>query len=762
MSRAGEALPSARAALAAAPYRGELAALVVLLLVAVLAGDGLPLGIASIGVVNGFVILLHAIAVILVYRTGRFVNFAQIQIGLVGAALYTSLMQGGLLVRVFDSACGSCIGPDPSQTVQVVNFALAVVLGLAASVLISIICYGLVVQRFARQSPLILTIATVFFAQILMAFQSQIGTWLTTEDQRDLERVNPLAASPPPWTLDIAIDPARIRLDGILTIATGLVAVVAIAAYLRYGSAGIAIRAAADNQPRARTLGINTTGVTARVWVLVGLLSGAAGILTAFSSGASGGAESEVVVLPVRTLVLVLAVAVVARFASLGMAALAAAVLGIVQESAVWSLSSTAPLEAGFVVIVGALLLLQRRRDSRADVVTAAGWQGAREPRPIPRELRGVPVVRGWVRGGGVIVAVVVLGLPWVLSPSDTNVLSVHLAYVLVAVSLLVLTGWAGQVSLGQFGFAAVGAWVTAVLELNLLVALPVAGLAGAAAAVVIGLPALKLRGLNLAIMTLAFAVSVTTVFLSADYLGEHLPQAMPAMSLFGLDLSGQRAMYYVTAVVLAAGLAAVAGLRRSRTGRALIAARDNEATVQSYGINLLRTRLTAFAFSGFLAAAAGAILAYLLGGVTPGAFAPEVSITLFAFAVIGGLGGLLGPVLGMLYLAVLTLFGADQLVQLIGSGLVGLLVLAALPGGIAQALYDARDAMLRRVAARQRIVVPSLFADRDPNAPPDQAPLDERRSRDRFLPTRFEPDGQWALRRYGTNDPASRERIGG
>lgn len=322
--------------------------------------------------------------------------------------------------------------------------------------------------------------------------------------------------------------------------------------------------------------------------------------------------------------------------------------------------------------------------------------------------------------------------------------------------------------SLGQFGFAAIGAWVTAAFELPLIVALPVAGVAGAIAAIAVGLPALKLRGLNLAIMTLAFAVSVTTLFISADYLGESLPEVMPAMSLFGLDLSSQRSMYYVTLVVAFLGIAAVAGLRRSRTGRVLIAARDNEATVQAYGVNLLRTRLTAFAFSGFLAAAAGALLAFLLGGVTPGAFAPATSITLFAFAVIGGLGGLLGPVLGMAYLALLTLFGANELVQLIGSGVVGLLVLAALPGGIAQALYDARDAMLRRVAARHRIVVPSLFADRDPDAPQDQAPLDERRGHGRFLPTRYEPDDQWALQRYGTNDghtndgDQANERIGG
>jgi branched-subunit amino acid ABC-type transport system permease component len=163
-------------------------------------------------------------------------------------------------------------------------------------------------------SPLpaiVMTIAMIFVAQLLMTVQHQVGMWLTTEDQRDLEGINPHAPSPPPWEVNVDLDPARLRLDGILTIVVGLSAVAGIAAYLRFSSTGVAIRAAAENPSRARTLGINTVGVTARIWVLVGLLSGAAGILTAFSQGAAGGTEQNVVVLPVRMLVLILAVAVV-------------------------------------------------------------------------------------------------------------------------------------------------------------------------------------------------------------------------------------------------------------------------------------------------------------------------------------------------------------------------------------------------------------------------------------------------------------------
>lgn len=743
-------------------YRNELLVLVALVIIAFAASDSLPLGIVSFGVISGAGVLLHAIGVILVYRTGRFINFAQIQIGLIGAGLFTGLVQGQLFIRLANPVCGECIGAEPSQAVLGANFVLAAVLGLSASVFVALVCYYLVVQRFANQPRLVLTIATIFVAQALIALQGKMGDWLTTEDQRDIERINPYAPSPPPWKLNISIDPVELHLDAVLTIAVAVLAVAGISAYLRFTSTGTAVRAAADNAPRARTLGINTSGVTARIWLIVGLVSGAAGILTSMGSGSAGSADSDVVVIPVRMLVLVLAVAVVARFASLTMAALAAVVFGVLQEAAVWSMSSSAPLDAAFVVIIGGLLLLQRYRAGRADTDDSGGWQAVREVRPIPPELRRIPIVRAWTRVGGAVVAVVLIGLPWVLSPSKTNIASIHVLYVIIGVSLLLLTGWAGQVSLGQFAFAALGAWVTATSELPLPAAIVVAGLAGAVAALVVGLPALKLRGLNLAIMTLAFAVSATTLFITTDYLGEHLPTTMPTPTLVGFDVSGQRPFYYLSLVLATLAVVAVIGLRRSRTGRALIATRDNEATAQSYGINLLRTRLTAFAFSGFLAAAAGAMLAFAYGAVTPAAFAPEMSLTLFAFAVIGGLGGVAGPVIGMTYLAILTLLNANELVHALGSGLVGLLVLAALPGGLAQGMYDVRDAMLRRVAARYRLVVPSLFADRDPTSVEDRAPLDEKRTRDRYTPARFEPDDQWALERYGKTGPKTKERIGG
>src|SRR4029077_21014088 len=117
--------------------------------------------------------------------------------------------------------------------------------------------------------------------------------------------------------------------------------------------------------------------------------------------------------------------------------------------------------------------------------------------------------------------------------------------YGILALSLLILTGWAGQISLGQFGFAAVGAWTVAVTRWPLPLALLAAAVLGAVAAVAVGLPALRLRGLHLAISTLAFAVGVSAILLNQRYLGRHLPQAVRRPVFLGLDLNDVRVFYY-------------------------------------------------------------------------------------------------------------------------------------------------------------------------------------------------------------------------
>ncbi|MDQ1397169.1 MAG: branched-chain amino acid transport system permease protein livM, partial [Acidimicrobiaceae bacterium] len=286
----------------------------------------------------------------------------------------------------------------------------------------------------------------------------------------------------------------------------------------------------------------------------------------------------------------------------------------------------------------------------------------------------------------------------------------------IVIISLVILTGWGGQVSLGQYALVAVGAFAGSILSakvhLPFLLALVGGSLTGAAVAVILGLTALRVRGLYLAVTTLAFAVVTTNVLLTRSYLGKYIPDRVGRPQILFLKTEDNRAFYYVCLVALALAWWAAVGLRRGRTGRVLIAMRDNERSAQAFGINLVRTRLVTFALSGFLAAGAGVLLASHDHTVSSGSFSPDQSIQVFLTAIIGGLGSIQGALLGAVYFAVVDFFIHGAVAQLLASSVGVLLVLYLFPGGIGALAYKGRDAILRRIAIRRRIWVPSLFSD--------------------------------------------------
>jgi branched-chain amino acid transport system permease protein len=498
--------------------------------------------------------------------------------------------------------------------------------------------------------------------------------------------------------------------------------------------------------------------VTARVWFIAGVLAGLAGVIGSF--GGTVPPVTQSVAIPAQQLGLILAVAVLARFHSLAVAAAGATVLGLLQTALQFSYGSPRPFDAGFVFLVGGLLLLQRTGLSHRERAEPAESEVTREVRPVPRELRSLPQVKSWARGGVTVVAVAALGLPWAVSASTTAAATTYAVYAVIGLSLLVLTGWAGQISLGQFGFAAIGAWAAASSRLPFPLALSAAGVVGAAASVVVGVPALKLRGLNLAISTLAFAVTARALFLDKLYLGRFLPDAIDRPAVLGMDLDDTRVFYYFCLVVLAASCLAVMGLRRSRFGRVLIGTRANEAAAQSFGISVLRARLSAFAVAGFLAALAGGLIAYQLRSVPPESFGADMSVKMFMYSVIGGLGGILGPVLGFTFMGLLNIFSESPLILYTASGGGALLLLIASPGGLAQVLYDTRDAALRRLAVRLRIPVPSLMGERRAGEAMARAHLDERVRAKDGTAVLYKLDRQWALDRYGRAD-GEIERVG-
>ncbi len=783
--------------------RTEIVVIIVLLLgTRLLKNPSVPPAIYGVGIVTGATVALHSIGLVLVYRSNRIINFAQVQMGIFGGVLFTQLSGRRLFLvgirKIFPfliptpdtigelarldgrgvqalvnepgfqrfkdtpidlgrlkqslprgvSLDDLAVNAAPGWAVQV-NFWLSMFISLAVVVLLSWLVYSLIVRRFSRAPRLIVTVMTIGLGSVFSFAGAGVLKLLGLgggggENEGAQNFLETKVGFPFDLSLTLDAGGAQVELgttELVLAIVTTVI-LIALAIFFARSSLGVVLRGASENPDRSQTLGVNVEGVTSVTWMIAGALSGVAAIIAATGIGASGAA----------TIVPYLAAAVIGGLVSIPVTAVAAFTLGIVDQSVDWSVKTPGFIDGLLLVIIVVVLLVQRSRRTRSDTEADGDWKAAREIRPIPAELRSLEVVRRWIRTFRVVGLVVLLGLPWLLSPSQTNLFTVTLVYGMIAMSLLILTGWAGQISLGQFAIAGIGAYVTAVTRLPLPFSLLIGGLAGAGVAVLIGVPALRLRGLHLAISTLAFAIAVTSILLNPRYLGKALPDTLDRPTLLGLQLNDQRTFFYVTLVFLALTVAAVMGMRRSRTARALIACRENEAAAQSFGINLLRARLGAFAISGFIAAFAGGVFAYSQYGVNASNFGYTQSIKMFLMVVIGGLGSITGPLLGAAYVGFAEIIGTNLIdsIPLFAEGALGLgtvILLLFAGGGLGEVVFGIRDAMLRRVADRFRIDVPSLLADRRSvggRAPIE--PMTRSGGSTIFVPKRYRAEGQWSV----------------
>jgi branched-chain amino acid transport system permease protein len=370
------------------------------------------------------------------------------------------------------------------------------------------------------------------------------------------------------------------------------------------------------------------------------------------------------------------------------------------------------------LVIILAALLVRRGKLSRAGETGISTWRLIKPVRPIPPEL-----TRFWqIRVGSSAVRLAILAfaltLPLWLTPAHTQLASVILLYGIVAASLAILTGWAGQISLGHIAFMGIGAATAGILISNhgwdLFLALAVgAGVAGAAA-LILGVPALRISGPFLAVVTLALAVTSQNYFFIQKYFPWFVPNnELSRIPIFGrIAVGTDRQFYVVCLVALAVVLAGVRALRNSHAGRAIVASNDNPQATQSFAINTARLHLMAFAISGVLAGLAGGLFVVLEQSFSSGSFSAQDGFNFFLMVVIGGLGSLPGAVLGAVYV-----YGVQYLLPtggwaFLATGAGVLVVLMFFPGGIGELVYRERDWILRRFADRKGVVVPSLVAD--------------------------------------------------
>jgi branched-chain amino acid transport system permease protein len=653
--------------------------------------SGVLWGIYLLGITLGLLNALVAVGMALVYRSNRILNFAQGDLGSVPTILAVNLM-------VFSG----------------IPYFIGLLTGVASAIVLGGLIEFLIIRRFFRSSRLILTVATIGLSQLLAVAGLLIPSlWDNPPTSLQIDA---------PFDFQFTVSPIIFHADDVLALIVAPLALVGVALFLRYTAVGMAVRASAERSDRASLLGIPVKALQTLVWALAALLSFIGLFLRA-----------GIVGLPVLTLLsfgallFALAALMLGRLTNLPAIALSAVALGVLEQAVVWnnprSPELVYPVVAGVVLVA---LFVRRKSSSRVDADSASSWQTADEVRSVPPELRSLPEVRAVTWGGGALIAALLVALP--LLPyfndhqSDVRKAAAVAIFAIIVLSIVVLTGWAGQVSLGQMAFAAVGGAVGALAavewNLDLALALPLCGVCGAIVAMIVGVPALRLRGLFLAVSTLAFALAVSYWLLNSKHFSWIPRDRFARSDLFGVIRleNDDRAMYWVAIAALALTLVVLRGIRHSRTGRVLLAQRENERGAMSYGISVTRAKLTAFAISGFFAAMAGCLIVQFQQQYTDALFGPAESFNVFTSAVVGGLGSMAGAVFGALYL-----WGGKwwlqnpafpPLLYLLPSAMGVLVVLLMLPGGLSGLFYRLRDRWLRWVARRHDLVVPTLVAD--------------------------------------------------
>ena len=632
--------------------------------------SGMPLGVVLSGAIIGSATGLTAVGLILIWRANRVINFANgAMAGVAGLTAVHLFVSWGW----------------PYWT----TLLAAPLLGLVVGALVEIA----IIRRFSNAPRLVLTVATIGLAQLLGGIELMIPGKVFGASGMVLG-----AFETPLNSFETEVGAVIINGNHLLTVLVVPVVVAVLAWFLRRSLAGTAIRAASENTDRARLLGIPVRNLTTAVWAIAGGLAALTFVLQApFQGAAPSAAAGPAILLPA------LAAAIVARMESLPKAFVAAVGLGVMQQVVRWNTDTPSLVDVAILIVILVALLVGERGRSRAHDADG-GWRNADLVRSLAPAVAALPLVKWSKRVGLVLLIAGAVLLPTQLGPSDAFSVSIMGVWAIVAVSLVVLTGWGGQISLGQFAIVGAGAIVAGNLvtrwNIDLFLVLAVATVTGALVAVLLGVPALRIKGPFLAVVTLAFAVVLDGYVLNPNVFPELIPQTVTRPLLWGrIDLEDERAMLWFTLAWLAVCILVARSVRRSRSGRLLIAARDNRKATEAAAVSARWATLQGFIFSGALAGLAGGLHVLLLHGAREGSYQVVQSVEVFSGATIGGLGSLGGAIFGAAGLR-----GAQDLdatIRLVGAGIGVLIVLWAVPAGLAGLAARLRDRIVTPIARR-------------------------------------------------------------
>ena len=655
---------------------------------------GITIGQQSLvlGLVTGLTYAAFAAGFVLVYRSTGVLNFAHGEVGAFGTALFVLLLaQYGL------------------------NYWLSFLLALAACAAIGMAIELVVIRRLFNSPRLVVLIATIGVGQIVLFSKISLPSVIAP---------GPIPAPfQATWT---PTDHIRLQAREIVVLTVVPILIAALAWFMARTRFGLAVRASASNPDTARVYGTSPRRTSTVVWTIAGAFAAATAIFFAPLQGINA-AQAGTAAIAEPLLLRVLVVSLLAKMRSLPGTLAGGLAVGVAEQLIRSNVESTNRSVVDvylFLAVLVVVLLVVRSTDQDAS------WSLAPRVQAVPSRLESL----WWVRRLNMLGFMLLFGLLAVLGLTLSTNSSLFtwtsiVLFAMVVLSMTVLTGWAGQLSLGQFAFVGLGGLTLLgltrghdipvpfnlfdlSLQLPWGLAMIVATAVGVLAALAVGLPALRVRGLFLAVTTLAFAVASASWLLGQDFFtgGTTAPRppSKPVLDLgpVHVDFGASRQSYYFLCLLsLAVAAAVVARLRRTGIGRSWIAVRDNEEMASASTVSPTRMKLAAFGVAGGIAAYAGGLLVTLVPSLQPHVlFRASESIVVVATAIIGGLGSVAGPILGALWVRGIpqaTPDKLDDLVRLLTSNIGLLVLLMYFPGGLMQIVYSLRDKLLERADRR-------------------------------------------------------------
>lgn len=575
------------------------------------------------GLGNGGVFAALALALVLTYRSSGVINFATGSIALYAAYTYAGLRQGDLLVLIPGLPVSIDIGEE-------LGFVPAAIATLLVTALFGAFLYVAVFRPLRAAPPLARAVASL---AVLVVVQELMAIRVGVRPAR-VEGIFPNER----WVIGEVI----LLTDRLALAVSVVLMAVLVMLFYRYTRFGLVTRAAADSETGALVSGISPDRIALLNWMISAMVAGAGGILIAPVSPLTP-VTYTLFVVPA------LAAALVGGFSRLMVTVIAGLVIGMLQTQATsmsslysWMPQAGAAELVSLIVVMVALLLTGSAIPQRGGLVRES--LGAA---PRPRGLI-VPACLGLAIG---LAALLVTD-----GPARAAVIGTFIAGI-IALSLVVVTGYAGQVSVAQLALAGAGAFTLSFLTQSWGVPFPIAPLMAAGFSALIGvmvsLPALRLRGLTLGIVTLAFAYTIEGLWFRNGQLVDAAGATVEQPRMFGIDLSVGTGLDFpriefglVCLVVFVAAGIGVGWLRRSALGSAMLAVRANERSAAGLGANVTRVKVTSFAISAFIAGLGGALVAYRFGTVTFASFTTLGNLTLLSSVYLAGVTSIYGSVL--------------------------------------------------------------------------------------------------------------------